>query len=286
MIFFNKQFLLKRRHLFSLLFVILCCQLLFFSQPAFAQKGSVLGGVNKVIVPYPRIHESEVMWSKQIWRVLDLRDNINTTYCLPTESTPAGKSLMQALWEAVTIEETITAFEDEKDGELRTVIPVETLLKRFNYLDTITEELPESLDTHYKVVPHLFNPAEVKQFRIKEEWYFNREQSIIDVRIVALCPVLFTVKNNEPKIIPMFWIYFPEARTPLQKVEVFNKQNNLQKMNYEEVFLKRNFSSFVYKQSNVYNRKITKHLAGADGLLESERIYQEMRNADDDWNEY
>lgn len=256
------------------------------SQNSFAQKNSVLGGSNKVIIPYPHLHEADVMYSKQIWRVIDLREKMNLDFYFPTENIAESKSLMQLIWHAITVEESITAYEDENDGELKTVIPVVELLKRFNYWDTTQIENPATGQLMQTVTPHLFQTADVKQFRIKEEWYFNKEQSLMQVKIVAICPVLYTIKNDEPRIIPMFWFYFPEARTPFKKVEVFNKKNDTEKMTYEEVFLKRKFSSYVYKQSNVYNRRISKYLIGADGLLESESIKEEMRNAEADWWEY
>lgn len=109
---------------------------------------------------------------------------------------------------------------------------------------------------------------------------------MLQVRIVAICPVAFLVKNDEPRIIPMFWIYFPEARTPFSKVDVFNKKNNTQKLTYEDVFIKRKFASYIYKQSNVYNRRISQQLLGRDGLIESERIREEILNTELDLWEY
>lgn len=282
-----KPFIEKNLYeLFYVGFILFC--ILPFSQNSFAQNGTLGGqyGSNKIIIPYPHLHESEVMWSKQIWRVIDLREKFNADFSLPSEPTSKSKSLMQAIWDAVTVEQSITPFEDEKDGELKTVIPVDVLLRRFNYFDTIQEDGTENASLAKKIVPHLFNPKEVKQFRVKEEWYFDKQQALIDVRIIAICPMLFTVKNNEPIVIPMFWFYFPEARTPLKKVDVYKAITDTTKMNYETVFLKRKFESFVYKQSNVYNKRISRHLAGADGLLESETIKQEMRNAEEDWWEY
>lgn len=55
-------------------------------------------------------------------------------------------------------------------------------------------------------------------------------------------------------------------------------------MTFEEVFLKRKFNSYVYKQSHVYNKRLSKYLLGSNGLIE--RIKEEMRDLEQDMWEY
>jgi gliding motility associated protien GldN len=260
---------------------------IFFNIKLLAQNGSMSGYYsNKVIVPYPHLHQSNVMWSKQIWRVIDLREKMNQDFYFPTEIIEGQKSLMQLIWEGVTVTETITAYEDNKDGDLTQIIPAAVLLNKYNYYDTSKVENPATGAVELKVSQHIFKTSDVKQFRVKEEWYFDKQKSVLEARIIAICPIAFVVKNDEQRIVPMFWIYFPEARTPMKKVEVYNKGNNSEQMTYEEVFLKRKFSSFIYKESNVYNRRMSQYLLGRDGLLESERIKEEIMNMEMDLWEY
>ena len=56
---------------------------------------------------------------------------------------------------------------------------------------------------------------------------------------------------------PLFWIYYPEARPILAKAEVFNFKNGAERLSYDDVFWKRLFASYVYKEENVFDRKIT-----------------------------
>ena len=47
-------------------------------------------------------------------------------------------------------------------------------------------------------------------------------------------------------------------------------------MSFDDLFWKREFSSTIKKESNVFNRTISPNNNGLDALLESERIKGEM----------
>ncbi|MGZ4049029.1 MAG: type IX secretion system ring subunit PorN/GldN, partial [Bacteroidia bacterium] len=81
---------------------------------------------------------------------------------------------------------------------------------------------------------------------------------------------------------PLFWIYFPDARPYLAKAAVFNRHNDAERMSYDELFTKRMFSSYVYKESNVYNRSILDYKTGLDVQLESEDIKENIFNYESD----
>jgi len=48
------------------------------------------------------------------------------------------------------------------------------------------------------------------------------------------------------------------------------------RLSFDEVFIKRLFDSYVYKEQNVFDRRISQYASGIDALLESERIKREM----------
>jgi len=101
----------------------------------------------------------------------------------------------------------------------------------------------------------------------------------MDVRIIGICPTYDKVDpegNPTGEVIPMFWIYFPEARKVFAKAEVFNRHNYVERRTFDEIFWKRMFGSYIYKEDNVYDRRIKDYARGMDGLLESERIKDEI----------
>ena len=67
---------------------------------------------------------------------------------------------------------------------------------------------------------------------------------------------------------------------------MYNPRNDVQQISYDDVFVKRLFTSYVLRTSNVYNRRIADYLTGLDALLESEAIEEEIFNREQDMWEY
>jgi hypothetical protein len=66
--------------------------------------------------------------------------------------------------------------------------------------------------------------------------------------------------------------------------EIYNRFNNIaQQITYDDVFMKRMFSSFIHKEDNVYDRRIEEYMKnGLEALLESEEIKDKIRNFEHD----
>ena len=62
----------------------------------------------------------------------------------------------------------------------------------------------------------------------------------------------------------------------MANADAFNPINDAQRRTYEDLFQKRFFSSFIIKESNVYDRPISAYARGLDALAESERIKEEL----------
>jgi gliding motility associated protien GldN len=85
----------------------------------------------------------------------------------------------------------------------------------------------------------------------------------------------------------LFWVYFPEAREVLVNAPVFNRMNDAQRVSFDDLFLRRMFNSYIYKESNVYDRQINEYIEYTlDQLLEAERIKNDIRNYELDIWEY
>ena len=242
--------------------------------------------IERRVIPYTYLREADVMWSKRVWRIIDLREKLNHDMYFPIYPIAGRKSLMQVIWDGVTKDGSITAYSDENDGDFSTQLSKADIDGKYNKWDTAMVEDPLTQEQKEVVTQKFFSPSDVKQYRIKEDWFFDRQRSVMDVRIVGICPVAFLEVAGEIRPTPMFWIYYPEARFTFVSAEAYNKGNDAERRTYEDIFWKRRFSSYIYKETNVYNRRISEYLPGLDALLEAEKIKEDIFNMEHDLWEY
>src|SRR5690606_11203362 len=93
--------------------------------------------------------------------------------------------------------------------------------------------------------------------------------------------------GNTPSIAadayPAFWIYFPEARHIFVNKEVASRHNDATGLSYDDVFIKRLFSSYIVKQSNPDDFRIKDYVDnGLDRLYEAQRIKKTLVDFEQD----
>lgn len=230
-------------------------------------------------IPYTPVREADVAWSKRIWRIMDLRQKINHPFYYPETPKKGWKNFMTVVMDAIR-EGAITAYDPSNDDQFLVPYTYQEIENRFTRIDTVPIYDPNnpSRILRYDVVKEDFDPTSVQRIKIKEDWFFNKQRSEMDVRILGICPVR-NIYNDDGSFFAfedMFWIYFPEARPVFAQSIVFNRHNGAERRTYDELFWKRMFGSYVYKEENVYDRTIAEYASGMDALLEAERIKNEL----------
>ena len=237
-------------------------------------------------IPYPTVRKADMMWSKRIWREIDMRQKVNQPFYYPLEPHNNWRNFITVIMGALK-EGSITAYDVSNTDEFLVPLNYQEIISR--QIDTVhrTFQRPyppyEEYDT---VIYSEFDPSKVTRIRIKEDWYFDKKRSQMLVRILGICPVMIKQRNDEEYSEPLFWIYFPEARPVLGHAEVFNRYNDAARRSYDEIFMKRFFASYIYKEQNVYDRRISEYAQGLDALLEAERVKNELLNFEQGLWEY
>jgi len=251
-------------------------------------------------VPYQYLREADVMWSKTIWRTLELKEKMNFPLYYPESPIGDRMSLIDLLMWAIQ-NQGLTAYQENGNDEFGTVMTVKDIEDKFGAKDeTIMVENVENPDGPMieKTIEGTISTKEVKQYILKELWFFDKQRSVLEVRIIGIAPVRVFAKENsgadpnadEEESLSrkkLFWVYFPEARKILANHEVFNSLNDAERKSYDDVFFKRMFASYISNESNVYNnRAISDYAVGLDALLEADRIKESIFNYEQDLWEY
>lgn len=233
--------------------------------------------VENRVLPYEPIREADIPWEKRIWRVIDVREKLNKPFVYPQ------KFFFEILIDGI-MNGDLVAF--DKD-DFKNMYPPEDVEAQLFSMDTTEIIDPDTYETTLKVVRNEINPEDIRRFRIKEIWFFDEESASVKVRILGIAPIRDVIDDNTGEYkyeIPMFWIYYPQARELFAKNRVFNDYNDAAPMTWDDVFEIRQFSSYIYKASNVNDLRLKDMYSesGHDMLMESERIKMELFNFEHD----
>ncbi len=233
------------------------------------------------VLAYQPIRESDIFWEKRVWRIIDVREKMNLPFAYPEE--PFFRILSDA---AANGEMPVYSVDDDKFTKR---LSTDDVLSMLSKTDTIVTFDPETYEEKVQIVRNDINWADVKRFRIKEIWFFDKETSTLQVRILGLAP-LIDVKDSEGNFRyekAMFWVYYPQARELFARHRVFTLGGNTNAtVSWEDLFEMRYFASFVIKESNVYDRRIEDYARGVDALWESDRIKNAIFNFEHDLWQY
>jgi gliding motility associated protien GldN len=231
------------------------------------------------VLPYEPLREADIPWERRMWRVIDVREKINLPFTYPIQ--PFFSILADA-----TQSGEIKVFRDENFKEM---MSPEEVIGTLNSVDTVLIFNPDTYEDEVSIVNNPVNPEDIKKYRIKEMWYFDKESSRMQVRILGIAPIkdVYDEETGEFKYpIPLFWVYYPEAREMLSRHQVFNDGNDAAPGTWYDLLEQRRFSSYIYKQSNVLDFRLDDFYPnegeGVERLMESERIKAELFNWEHD----
>jgi gliding motility associated protien GldN len=226
---------------------------------------------NRRPINYTSLREGDVAWEKRVWRDIDMREKQNQPLYYPLEYNACRTSLFQTITRQILIGN-IIAFKDEdflipyNDTEIKN-----KLIKRDTLPQIIYNELGEELPpTMIPTVDSTSIYARILKFRVKEDWYFDRQKSSLEVRIVGLAAIEYNEVRDYYR--ELYWVYFPSCRPYFARNDVYNFKNDAERRSLDDIFWKRQFTSTIVKESNVQDRYIDQYQKGIDALVEADKI--------------
>ena len=188
------------------------------------------------------------------------------------------------------VDGSITAYDPGpllQDDEFRKPLLPSELKDIFLRVDTqYTENIyTEEMEMVVQEIP--LESRDIKMYKVKEDWIFDKQRSKMDIRIIGIAPMK-EIRGEDGEVrgyAPIFWLYYPECRYVFKNWEVFNRENDAERRSFESIFWKRQFSSYITKWSNVYDRQISDYKTGIDALLQGEEIKSALFEFEHDlWN--
>ena len=260
-------------------------------------------------VAYPPVRQADVMYYWTVWRIIDLREKVNHPLYFPTEVRGTWRSLGQTIFDAIDMgnpertEGVLPVYSDEMCTLPYSRDELQSLISQVQTIPEIDLETGEEIGTQELIIQ--FEPKEIINYRIKEVWYFDKQYSTFRVQILELEPIIeyerptnssfYDEEEEDQESVAanrtqkrVGYIYYNELRPFLAKQEVFNVKNNASRISFDDLITwKRDFSSLIYKESNVYDRDIQEYIANSrDQRIESERITENLRKFESDLWEF
>jgi len=244
---------------------------------------------DKSPIPYAHLREADVMWSKKIFREIDLRQKMNHPLYYPT--TPIGDraSLIHIILAEIK-SGTVNAYDAFVGDDMTVKITQADIESKMGAkADSSASYRTASGELRDTIVVEDPRPDEIKTIWLQEEWFFDKKHSRMDVRILGIMPIrnYYNRESNEFQKTKVCWIYYPDFRNTFANHEIFNPDNDAHRISFDDFFMQRRFSSIIVAESNVYdNRQVSDYETGKGALIEADRIKEWLFNFEHDLWEY
>lgn len=240
---------------------------------------------------YGYVDDRDIMFSKMTWEKVVLDERINFPLYYPVDTNNIGKdrrSLFDVLWKAVKKGEIENVYSDSYFTTKRTIEDLRPAMSKVDTLDIGYQQYNADgfVDPEY-ILKYDISSYDISAYLLKGLWYFDKRQGELKYRLLGIAPAAPDVNfinsddeaNKEP--IPLFWVFYPDARDILHVAKAFNNENSAMPFSFDHLLNARRFNGYIYAEENVYgDRTIDKYVPdnALMQLLESERVREKIRN--------
>ncbi len=240
---------------------------------------------------YGYVDDRDILFSKMTWERVVLDERVNFPLYYPVDTNNIGKhrrSLFDVLWKNVKNGNIEKVYDDSYFTAERTLKDLRTSMSKIDTLDVGYDQYnADGFVSPEYITERNITSYDVSAYLIKGLWYFDKRQAEMKFRLIGIAPAAPDVNfidsddeaNKEP--IPLFWVFFPDAREILHEAKAFNNENSSVPFSYDHLLNSRRFNGYIYKEENVYgDRKVTEYISenALLQLLESDRIKEKIRN--------
>jgi gliding motility associated protien GldN len=238
------------------------------------------------VLGWQHLREADVLWKRRVWREIDVREKQNMAFRYPGDDETGGGYFIEILMDAVK-KGKIKAYSTFSDDRFTTAYTKDQVMELLAGKKDTTKVIdPITGQETFTITNRDFDPERVIKYRLKEDWLFDRNLGRMVSRIIGIAPIVTVVDPNTGEArgtSALMWIYYPEAREVLAQYEVFNPENDVNRMNWDDFFEGRFFSSKIIQTSNPFQERIQDRYANPtealyQGKSEQERLFEKEHN--------
>lgn len=258
----------------------------------------------------------DVIWSRYVYRIIDMRYKQNYQLYFPTKSDDADyRNLFKVITDAVVdglpiYEKSMETIKPEFNQEpvKRNVIPTLFMADdpMADYSDDPThfditssdamlvhyDSIADSLSFHFYPFEKLVRNQ--LKYLVQEVVFFDKHTSRLYTKIMAIAPLQSDkISTHDGDVMAamresiMFWIPFDALRPYMAMQYIIPNRNETKRVTFDEFFQKRLFTSYIVGEGNMYNRWIPDYARTEEEVRkEQERIAAELLNFEQDLWEY
>ncbi|WP_103072039.1 type IX secretion system ring subunit PorN/GldN [Aquimarina sediminis] len=245
---------------------------------------------------YGYVDKRDVLWAKTTWETIDLDERINFPLYYPIDTFNIGanrRSLYDVLVSNIRNGKIKNIYSDSYFTETRTFEDLQSTMSKIDTTDLGYEQYNagEQVDPQY-INRRDITSADIAEYKIRGYWYFDKRLGELRYRLLGIAPVAPDVNfidDDEPDMVALFWIWYPDAREMLHNAKAFNRKNTSMPFTYDHILNARRFNSVIYKEDNIQGDREIKDYVVDNALmqlLESERIKESIRNFEMDMWSY
>ena len=223
-------------------------------------------------------------WMRVITRELDLTNEKNAPLYFPVQEQNGMKNLFTTLF-MLASESKIDVYNylmDTESFEDDNILSFKEMLGKF---EIYHEEIPAGggNPARYVINSSDVPSQQVRSLYIKEAWYFDQNNSIYDVKILAICPIAFVPSDIGEQRQPMFWVKYEDVRPYVKNSYIMTSNiNNAKTFTIDDFFRRRMYDGEIVKTENMMNLAMMQLYPDPDTMkIEQQRIEDQLTNFND-----
>ncbi|MDR0795451.1 MAG: gliding motility protein GldN [Tannerella sp.] len=219
-------------------------------------------------------------WIRNIIRELDLTKEKNAPLYYPVQEMNGMKNLFTSIFQLmseskVNIYKYLADYESFDDENIMTF---REFLEKFN---VYFEFLPAAAGRPARFVINASDipSREVTKLYVKEAWYFDQNNSLFDVKTLAICPIAdLIMETGEQLSSGMFWVKYEDISPYIKSNYIMTSSlNNAKTYTMDDFFRRRMYDGAIIQTENLMNMPLVKLFETDEEIAaEQQRIEGEL----------